>query len=157
MAIAAVGALAIGATGEAVTVVLLYTLGEALEAYSAERARGSLRSLLSLQPQEATVLREHHDEHDHGHHDGETRPRGSPLPPGRPAGGRRQRWVTSFSSARASAFPWTARSPGAASSVNQAAVTGESIPMLRAAGDDVMAGTVNGEGALEIRVTRPAG
>jgi heavy metal translocating P-type ATPase len=91
MAIAACGALAIGETGEAVTVILLYTLGEALEAYSAARARDSLRSLMSLQPQEATVLREHrgghgnepaagghehdghacsghdHDHHDHGH------------------------------------------------------------------------------------------
>ena len=44
-----------------------------------------------------------------------------------------------------------------ASSVNQAAVTGESIPVARSSGDEVMAGTVNGEGALEIRVTRPAG
>ena len=43
------------------------------------------------------------------------------------------------------------------SSVNQAAVTGESMPVPRAAGDEVMAGTVNGEGALEIRVSRPAG
>lgn len=43
------------------------------------------------------------------------------------------------------------------SSINQAAVTGESEPVLRSEGDEVMAGTVNGEGALEIRVTRPAG
>jgi Cd2+/Zn2+-exporting ATPase len=43
------------------------------------------------------------------------------------------------------------------SSVNQAAVTGESDPVLRAPGDEVMAGTVNGEAALEIRTTRAAG
>ncbi len=71
MAVASAGALGIGEFGEAATVILLFTLGEALEAYSAERARGSLRSLISLQPQEATVLREHrggHGEHtDHAH------------------------------------------------------------------------------------------
>ncbi len=67
MAIAAIGALAIGETGEAVTVILLFMLGEALEAYSAERARDSLRTLMSLQPQEATVLEAHTDSHEHGH------------------------------------------------------------------------------------------
>ena len=67
MAIAAIGAIAIGETGEAVTVILLFMLGEALEAYSAERARDSLRTLMSLQPQEATVLEAHSDAHDHGH------------------------------------------------------------------------------------------
>ena len=41
------GRLLIDAGGEAVTVILLYTLGEALEAYSADRARDSLRSLLA--------------------------------------------------------------------------------------------------------------
>ena len=49
MVIASAGALAIGATGEAVTVILLFMLGEALEAYSAERARDSLRTLMALQ------------------------------------------------------------------------------------------------------------
>ncbi len=73
MAVACIGALGIGATGEAVTVILLFMLGEALEAYSAERARDSLRSLMALQPQEATVLESHDsphadddDTHEHG-------------------------------------------------------------------------------------------
>jgi Cd2+/Zn2+-exporting ATPase len=43
------------------------------------------------------------------------------------------------------------------STINQAHVTGESEPVLRAVGDEVLAGAVNGDGALEIRVTRPAG
>jgi Cd2+/Zn2+-exporting ATPase len=71
MAIASIGALLIDHQGEAITVMVLYTLGEALEAYSAERARNALRSLMSLQPSEATVLREHRGnrapEHAHEH------------------------------------------------------------------------------------------
>ena len=63
MGVASVGAFAIGETGEAVAVVLLFTLGEALEAYSAERSRDALRSLLSRQPDEATVLEPHDGEH----------------------------------------------------------------------------------------------
>jgi len=43
------------------------------------------------------------------------------------------------------------------SAVNQAHVTGESEPVLRTVGDEVLAGAVNGDGALEIRITRPAG
>ncbi len=42
------------------------------------------------------------------------------------------------------------------SSVNQAPVTGEDIPVLKQVGDEVMAGTVNGEAAIEVRVTRPS-
>ncbi|RMF97945.1 MAG: cation-translocating P-type ATPase, partial [Gammaproteobacteria bacterium] len=42
------------------------------------------------------------------------------------------------------------------STINQAPVTGESVPVLKQPGDEVMAGTVNGEAALEIRVSRPA-
>jgi Cd2+/Zn2+-exporting ATPase len=42
------------------------------------------------------------------------------------------------------------------SSINQAPVTGEDIPVLKEVGDEVMAGTVNGEAALEVRVTRPS-
>lgn len=42
------------------------------------------------------------------------------------------------------------------SSVNQAPVTGEDIPVLKETGDEVMAGTVNGEAAIEVRVTRPS-
>ncbi len=59
MAIAAFGAIAIGETVEAFNIMMLFMLGEALEAYSAERSRDSLRSLMSLQPQEATVLKAH--------------------------------------------------------------------------------------------------
>jgi Cd2+/Zn2+-exporting ATPase len=57
MSIATLGALLIGEIGEAATVILLFAIGEALEGYTAERARRSLRSLLSLTPDQAHVLR----------------------------------------------------------------------------------------------------
>ena len=223
MAIAAVGALAIGETGEAVTVILLFTLGEALEAYSAEQARSSLRSLMSLQPQEATVLREHreahepahhehahaghdhqacnhdhdhdHDdpahaepahqahehehehehEHDHGHQHDSGQPHGHAehghTPPAQPAPGQAgevhyHQLVIPVEQVRVGEtvlvhpgqrIPVDGVVARGISSVNQAAVTGESEPIPRGEGEEVMAGTVNGEGALEILVTRPAG
>ncbi|MCC7258373.1 MAG: cation-translocating P-type ATPase [Gammaproteobacteria bacterium] len=226
MAVASVGALAIGEHGEAVTVILLYTLGEALEAYSAERARGSLRSLLALQPQEATVLREHrggHDDterhdHDHGHehdtgrHDDHNHAEHQSEPGHGCAhdhdhdhehghehkhehghdhadhGGCSHEKHGHEAARSATAedhdevhyhqvilpveqvavgesvlvrpgqrIPVDGEILQGSSSVNQAAVTGESIPVPRGPGDAVMAGTVNGEAALTIRVTRPAG
>ena len=57
MSIATVGALLIGETGEAATVIILFAVGEALEGFTAERARDSLRSLLTLRPARATVMR----------------------------------------------------------------------------------------------------
>jgi Cd2+/Zn2+-exporting ATPase len=146
MAVAAIGALGIGATGEAVTVMLLFILGEALEAYSAERARDSLRSLLALQPQRATVLRAHEHGHNHGHgHDHSVT-----VPVENISVGER---VLVRPGER---IPVDGDVIQGTSSVNQAPVTGESVPVLKAAGDAVMAGTVNGEAALTVRVTRIA-
>ena len=187
MAVASIGALAIGATGEAATVVLLFTLGEALEAYSAEKARGSLRSLLSLQPQEATVLREHagghdeaaacaHDDHDHDHDHGHDHAKHEHACSGDHAhhdhGHEREPepahlHATVLPIAEVLIGERVLVRPGpripvdgevleGVSSINQAAVTGESEPVAVGPGGTVLAGTVNGEAALEIRVTRAA-
>ena len=139
MTLAAIGALCIGAAGEGAAVVVLFTLGEGLERYSAARARDSLRSLLALQPQTATLL-EHHDGHTH------TRVvTAAELAPGCLILVRPGERIAADGIVRAGH-----------SSVNQAAVTGESIPVEKAAGDPVLSGTVNSEGALEIEVTREA-
>ncbi len=140
MTIAAIGALGIGATGEAVTVILLFILGETLEAYSAERARDSLRSLLALQPEQATVLETHAHEHAHQR----------TVPVEHVQVGDR---VLVRPGER---IPVDGEVIEGVSSVNQAPVTGESMPILKGVHDAVMAGTVNGEAALEIRVTRVA-
>jgi Cd2+/Zn2+-exporting ATPase len=173
MAIASIGALGIGEYGEAVTVILLFMLGEALEAYSAERARDSLRSLMALQPQEATVLQAHgadehnhkhveskphqHEEHQHGEscdsdhdHDAEAHDHTSVVPVDQVNVGDR---VLVRPGQR---IPVDGVIIKGISSVNQAPVTGESVPVLKEVDDEVMAGTVNGEAALEVRTTRPA-
>jgi Cd2+/Zn2+-exporting ATPase len=197
MAVACVGALGIGATGEAVTVILLFMLGEALEAYSAERARDSLRSLMALQPQEATVLRAHDDsehsdcagEDDHGHtqqHGHEHSQAHQHADAHQHSDAHEHEHNDGHQHSEAHAHESAAHDhqlvlpvdqvrigdrvlvrPGqripidgeiitGTTTINQAPVTGESEPVLRSVGDEVMAGTVNGEAALEVRVTRAA-
>jgi Cd2+/Zn2+-exporting ATPase len=165
MAIASIGALGIGATGEAVTVVLLFMLGEALEAFSAERARDSLRELMNLQPQEAVVLQSHGGAHDHdgeGDGHGETRHADEhhashashdhhvTLPVAEIAVGDR---VLVRPGQR---IPMDGTIVEGVSSVNESPVTGENMPVVRKVGDAVLSGTVNGEAALTIRVSRVA-
>jgi Cd2+/Zn2+-exporting ATPase len=164
MMLAALGALVIGEAGEAATVVLLFTFGEGLERFSAARARDSLRSLMSLQPQTATLLVRHaaaahqdpdHDDHDHDHdhddHDHGAAPHEHTkvVPATQLIAGD----VILVKPGERIAADGTVRS--GESSVNQAAVTGESIPVVRRAGDAVLAGTVNTEGALEVEVGCP--
>ena len=141
MTTAAVGAVAIGATGEAVTVVLLFTLGEALEGYSAARARASLGSLLALKPAEATVIREHD-----GHRHYKTIAAAELVPGDRVLVKPGER------------IPADGRVVAGASTVDQSAITGESVPVAVSADaeDEVFAGTINGDGTLEIETSRAA-
>jgi len=180
MAIATLGALAIDAGGEAVTVILLYTLGEALEAYSADRARDSLRSLLALQPQTATLMRLHpashgdaakhahrdHHAHDHGHdhdHAGHDHGAAHHHAPGHDHYHHETVPVDAVAAGArllvrpGERVPVDGQVVGGESSLNEAAVTGESLPVAKRIGDTVLAGTVNGEGALEIEALRVAG
>ncbi|MBS94944.1 MAG: heavy metal translocating P-type ATPase [Chromatiales bacterium] len=167
MAIASIGAIGIGETGEAVTVILLFMLGEALEAYSAERARDSLRTLMSLQPQEATVLQAHTDSHghDHGNDHDEVHEHSDHAGHDHGEAAHDHQVILPVEEVNvgdrvlvrpAQRIPVDGEVVKGISSVNQAPVTGEDIPVLKEIGDEVMAGTVNGEAALELRVTRPS-
>ncbi|OQA23361.1 MAG: putative cadmium-transporting ATPase [Chloroflexi bacterium ADurb.Bin360] len=124
MVIAVTGAMFIGEWSEAAIVVVLFALGEALESYAAERARGALESLLDLAPPVALVLQSD----------------GTPLT---------RRVETIAIGERVLVRPGR-------SAVDQAAITGESIPVDKGIGDEVFAGTVNTFGALEVEVTRRA-
>lgn len=135
MSIAALGAMAIGAWEEAALVVFLFSFGETLEGYTMERARNSLRSLMELAPAEATRI----------HHGGTQRVPIETLEIGakilvRP--GER--------------IPMDGHVKSGRSLVDQAPITGESIPVAKAPGDDVFAGTINQSGALELIVTHLA-
>ncbi len=133
MSVAAVGAWVIGERAEAAATLFLFGVAELLERYSMDRARTAITSLMDLSPLEARVRRNGEESSvpavDVGV--GETvivRP-GEKLPvDGEVLSGR--------------------------SSVNQAPITGESMPVDKAAGADVFAGSLNGHGVLEIRSTR---
>ena len=157
MIIATVGALLIGETGEASTVIMLFAIGEALEGYTAERARNSLHSLLALKPELAHVMRPCVDCSEHMGQDGYT---GGPcpvcgeheatLPVDQVLIGER---VIVRPGER---IPVDGHISSGVSLVNQAPVTGESVPVRKSPGDKVYAGTLNGDSALEISVSQLA-
>jgi Cd2+/Zn2+-exporting ATPase len=174
MTLAALGALLIGEAAEAATVVLLFTFGEGLERFSAARARDSLRTLLALQPQTATLLRRHagadHESsagHEHGdahEHDDAHEHVAAQQDHDAHAPGPEHVHTRAVPVAQLVPGDVILVKPGeriaadgvvvrGESSVDQAAVTGESIPVPRCGGDAVLAGTVNAEGALEVEVT----
>jgi Cd2+/Zn2+-exporting ATPase len=135
MTIAAVGAVLIGQWDEGASVLILFAIGSMLQAMTVERTRRAIAGLLAFTPTEATVL---HEEHTHRVpvaqvHIGDivrTRP-GERLPiDGVIVAGR--------------------------SAVNQAPITGESVPVDVEVGANVFAGSINGDGTLDIRVTAPA-
>jgi len=136
MVIAVCGAMLIGQWSEAAIVVVLFSLGEALESYATERSRGALESLLDLAPPTALVLRP----------DGTT----DLLPVEAVAVGARV-LVRPGDRIAVDGVVRAGRS-----AVDQAAITGESVPVDKAAGDEVYAGTINTSGALEVEVTRRA-
>ena len=135
MTIAAAGAVFIGAGEEAAMVVLLFLIGELLEGVAAGKARASIQALTALVPKSA-LLEEN----------GRTvEVPAESLAPGaivlvRP-GDR---------------LPADGIIVSGESGVDEAPVTGESTPVLKEAGANVFAGTVNGDGALRVRVTAAA-
>lgn len=132
MTVAAMGAIVIGDWFEAGAVMFLFSLGNALEARTMERTRDSIRSLVDLFPTKATIL---HDGHEHEVEIGEVRVGDIFLvKPGEK-------------------IPTDGVVVKGGSTVNQAAVTGESAPVEKAVDDEVFAGSVNDRGSLEVRAT----
>lgn len=133
--LAAVGAVAIGEITEAATLVVLFALAEALEGYTTDRTRRSLDNLRTLLPEEATRLTP----------EGEERVAVEQVRVGDRLRIRPDERI-----------PVDGRVLVGSSEVNQAPLTGESQPVEKHPGDEVFAGSINGQGSLEIEVTRPA-
>ncbi|NPV93159.1 MAG: cadmium-translocating P-type ATPase [Firmicutes bacterium] len=133
MTVAAVGAVAIGQYEEGAVVVFLFSLGNALQAYTLDKTRNSIRSLMELTPNQALVQR-------------------NGLQLMLPV--EEIRIGDTIIARPGERIPMDGRVIGGASTVNQAPITGESIPVEKQPGDEVFAGTINERGSLEIEVTR---
>jgi len=136
MTVAALGALFIGATAEAAMVLLLFMLGERLEAFAAGRARRGVTALMALKPEQALRIQ------------GETRETVavSALRPGDlievTAGGR---------------LPADACLVTPFASFDESALTGESMPVERLAGEPVVAGSLSVDRLVRLKVTSKPG
>jgi Zn2+/Cd2+-exporting ATPase len=133
MLVAAAGAILLGQWSEAATVVFLFALAQALEARTLDRARSAIRALMDLTPSEALVR----------DGAGERRVDVERIAPG-----------TTIVVRPGEKIPLDGQVLAGDSAVNQAPVTGESLPVEKRPGDEVFAGTINGRGALDVRVTR---
>ncbi|WP_144510629.1 heavy metal translocating P-type ATPase [Bacillus sp. FJAT-22090] len=133
MTIAIIGAAIIGEWREGAVVVFLFAVSEALEAYSMNKARQSISQLMDIAPPTATI--------------------------------RRDDRLVEVDTEFIQVNDILVVKPGqkiamdgivlkGTSSVNQASITGEAVPVFKTTGDDVFAGTLNEEGFLEIQVTK---
>jgi Cd2+/Zn2+-exporting ATPase len=135
MLIGSVGAMALGLWGEAAVLIFVYSLGDVLESYAVDKARGAIRSLMELMPKDALVRRN---------------------------GCESVCAVESIGVGEVVIVRPGERIPvdgivvAGSSYVDQAAVTGEPVPVRCEPGSDVFAGTINQNGSLEVRVTKPA-
>jgi len=134
MVLAALGAATIGEWAEGATLLFLFSLSNTLQAYALDRSRNAIRALMDLRPAEATVRR----------------PDGTdvllPL---------EELQVGDLILVKpGERLPVDGRVMSGFSAIDQAAITGESMPVEKVPDDEVFAGTVNGKGALEIRMTK---
>ncbi|MEI3598729.1 MULTISPECIES: heavy metal translocating P-type ATPase [unclassified Oceanobacillus] len=133
MTIAVIGAAIIGEWGEGATVVILFAITEALERYSMDTARKSIESLMDIAPNEALIRRGNEE------------------------------MMVNVENILVNDIMIV--KPGqklamdgviinGTSTLNQAAITGESVPVIKTMNDEVFAGTLNEEGLLEVKVTK---
>ena len=135
MSIAAIGAVVIGATEEAATVVLLFLIGELLEGVAAQRARASIKDLANLVPRTALLVE------------------GDEVKEVPAADLALKALVLVRPGDR---IPADGEIVEGRSAIDEAPVTGESVPKSKGPGDAVFAGTINTDTALKIKVTARA-
>lgn len=136
MVVAVAGAIGIGEWFEAATVSFFFALALALEAWSLGRARRAVAALMELAPAVARVRRPDGNE--------------AEVPAGEVAVGAH------IVVRPGDKIPLDGRVITGESEVNQAPITGESVPVPVGPGKEVFAGTINGEGALEVQTTKAA-
>ncbi len=136
MTVAVIGAMAIGEWFEAATVSFLFALSLTLESWSVGRARRAIAALLDLAPPIARVLR----------------PDGSETV----VAVAEVKLGSRFVVPAGERIPLDGRVTEGNSAVDQAPITGESVPVEKEPGAEVFAGTVNGDGTLVVRATRTA-
>ncbi|MDR7484074.1 MAG: heavy metal translocating P-type ATPase [Armatimonadota bacterium] len=135
MLLSAAGAAVLGAWDEGAVLLFLFSLSNTLESHAMARTRRAIEALMALRPDRALVRRS----------EGEVL-----VDVDRVAVGE------TIVVRPGERIPLDGRVVAGTSDVDQAPITGESIPVARGPGEEVFAGTINGGGLLEIEVTRPA-
>lgn len=181
MVIAMAGAALIGEWMEGATVAFLFALSLLLESWSVGRARRAVSALLNLSPPKARIIhtgshegttsdgcgtgccapakhRDHADD-DHEHQKGVGIPSRAETPEAAHEEMVEVATVvvgTTVIVKPGERFPLDGRITKGETEVNQAPITGESVPVAKTPGSDVFAGTINGDGAVEFVTTKPA-
>lgn len=134
MVAGAIGAASLGLWEEAALLVLIYSLGDVLEAYASDRVRGAVKKLMELAPKEALVKRD-----------------GKEV-------------LLKIEEVRVGdtiiirpgeKMPLDGKVVRGTSSLDQSPITGESIPVSKGPGEEVFAGSINQRGSMEVVVTKP--